>query len=862
MTLVLSDDAISEKGGVSTVTATLDHASSEATTVTVAVTPVDPATADDYTLSENLELTIPAGETDSTGTVTITAVDNAVDAPDKTVTVSATTSNSQGVTPPSDKALVLEDDEGSPTVTLVLSDDAISEKGGVSTVTATLDRVSSEDTTILVSVTPVDPAVAADYTLSSNLTLTIPAGETDSTGTVTITAVDNAVDAPDKTVTVSATTSNSQGVTPPSDKALTLEDDEDSPTVMLVLSDDAISEKGGVSTVTATLDRVSSEETTITVSVTPVDPAVSGDYILSGNLELTIPAGETDSEGLVTITAVDNAVDAPDKEVTVSGTATNTQGVTPLSDKALTLEDDEDSPTVTLVLDDDAIPESGGVSTVTATLDRVSSEDTTITVSVTPVDPAVAGDYTLSENLELTIPAGETDSEGLVTITAVDNAVDAPDKTVTVSATDQTNSQGVTPPSDKALVLEDDEGSPTVTLVLSDDAISEKGGVSTVTATLDHASSEATTVTVAVTPVDPATADDYTLSENLELTIPAGATDSTGTVTITAVDNAVDAPDKTVTVSGTATNSQGVTPPSDKALVLEDDEGSPTVTLVLDNDAISEKGGVSTVTATLDRVSSEDTTILVSVTPVDPAVAADYTLSSNLTLTIPAGATDSTGTVTITAVDNAVDAPDKTVTVSATATNDQGVTPPSDKALTLEDDEDSPTVTLVLSDDAITENGGVSTVTATLDRVSSEDTTILVSVTPVDPAVAADYTLSGNLELTIPAGETDSEGLVTITAVDNAVDAPDKDGDGFGHGDQYTRGHAPVRQGPDPRRRRGFPDGDAWCWTTTPSRRSGGVSTVTATLDRVVQRRDHHHRLGDPRGPGGFGERLHPEREP
>ena len=83
--------------------------------------------------------------------------------------------------------------------------------------------------------------------------------------------------------------------------------------------------------------------------MTPVDPAVSAnDYILSGNLELTIPAGETDSEGLVTITAMDNAVDAPDKTVTVSATTSNSQGVTPPSDKALTLEDDEGSPTVTL----------------------------------------------------------------------------------------------------------------------------------------------------------------------------------------------------------------------------------------------------------------------------------------------------------------------------------------------------------------------------------------------------------------------------------------------------------------------------------------------------------------------------------
>jgi hypothetical protein len=60
-----------------------------------------------------------------------------------------------------------------------------------------------------------------------------------------------------------------------------------------------------------------------------------------------------------------------------------------------------------------------------------------------------------------------------------------------------------------------------------------------------------------------------------------------------------------------------------------------------------------------------------------PAVEADYTLSSNTTLRIAAGATSSTGTVTITAVNNSVDAPDKTLTVSASASNTVGVTAPA-----------------------------------------------------------------------------------------------------------------------------------------------------------------------------------------
>ena len=51
-------------------------------------------------------------------------------------------------------------------------------------------------TTVTVSAAAVSPAVAGDFALSANTTLTITAGQLDSTGTVTITANNNTVDTP------------------------------------------------------------------------------------------------------------------------------------------------------------------------------------------------------------------------------------------------------------------------------------------------------------------------------------------------------------------------------------------------------------------------------------------------------------------------------------------------------------------------------------------------------------------------------------------------------------------------------------------------------------------------------------------
>ena len=763
VTLTLSPTTIGENGGVSTVTARLSGKSSQAVTVTVFTTAVFPAVSGDFAQS-GTTLTIAAGSTTSTGTVTITAENNDTDAPDKTITVSASANGGLGVLAPDDQTLTITDDDALPTVTLVLSPSSISENSEVSTVTATLNRPSSEDVTVTVSAVAKSPAVSRDFNLIGT-TLTITAGQTTSTGTVTITAVNNNTDAPDKEITVSASASGGRGVEAPTSQTLTITDDDALPTVTLTLTPTSIVENGGVSAVTAKIDRSSSEAVTVTVSATAVSPAVSGDFTLSTDKILTITAGQTTSTETVTITAKNNDVDAPNKEITVSGSVRGGRGVAAPEAVTLTIEDDEDTPTVTLVLSPTSIGENSQVSTVTATLSGKSSQAVTVTVSAAAVSPAVSGDFTLSTNETLTITAGSTTSTGTVTITAVNNNVDAPNKTVTVSGA-VTGGHGVVDPSSQTLTITDDEGAPTVTLVLNPSSIDENGEISTVTATLTGPSSQAVTVTVSAAAVSPAVSGDFTLS-GTTLTITAGQTTSTGTVTITAVNNNVDAPDKTVTVSGSA--SGNVTAPTSQTLTIEDDEDTPTVELVLSPTSIGENSEVSTVTATLTGPSSEAVTVTVM------SASMDVTLSTNKTLTITAGSTTSTGTVTITAVNNNTDAPDKEITISGSASGGMGVSAPEAVTLTIEDDEDTPTVELLLSLGEIAENGGVSAVTARLNRPSSEAVTVTVSAVAVSPAVSSDFNLSTNKTLTIAAGQTTSTGTVTITAENNDVDAPNKE---------------------------------------------------------------------------------------
>ena len=85
-----------------------------------------------------------------------------------------------------------------------------------------------------------------------------------------------------------------------------------------------------------------------------------------------------------------------------------------------------------------------------------------------------------------------------------------------------------------------------------------------------------------------------------------------------------------------------------------------------------------------------------------------------------------------------------------------------------------PQVTLVLTPDRISENGGVSVVTATLPSPVSEDIMVAVIAEEVSSAVTTDFELSLNDTLTITMDHTTSTGVVEITAVDNEVEEADK----------------------------------------------------------------------------------------
>ena len=526
-----------------------------------------------------------------------------------------------------------------------------------------------------------------------------------------------------------------------------------------------VTEGGGAATFTVAL---------MTAPTANVGVAVSSRDTTEGRVSpssLTFTTLNWNTEQTVTVTGNNDPIDDGDVAWNVrldpSSTGDSNYNALANVDVSVTTTDDDAAPTVTLGLMPTSISENSGTAMVRATLSHGSSAATTVTVT------AGTGYYTVGTGAAgiILIPAGQTSNPSdTATVTAVNDAIHqgSVGRSTTVTATvanARATADGTTMTvtgGGATLMLTDDEMAPGAELALSDNSIAENGGTSVVSATLSGASAVPTTVTV--TPVTGA----YTVGTDAIIAIAAGDTAAASdTVTITAVDNATDEPNRMTMVTGTLANAVGAGSVTGKALTLEDDDAAPTVTLSVASSSISENGGTTMVSATLSHPSSAVTTVTVT------GGGTAYTVASGTgaTIVIAAGSTASTDSATITADDNAVDAADNAVMVTGTMANTQGVGTVTGAALTITDDD---TAAIVRSAGATntarvrtSEDGSTAEVAVSLATQPTGD--VVMNVASSDTAQGTVLPAS----LTFTATTWNTAQPVTLTGVDDDLDLPD-----------------------------------------------------------------------------------------
>ena len=445
------------------------------------------------------------------------------------------------------------------------------------------------------------------------------------------------------------------------------------------------------------------------------------------------------------------------------------------------------------------------VKALSGTADREKSANQTITVTVTDVDePPLTPDapsvvpasptsltVTWSDKTDVNRPAAtkyhyqyrELKDPPLGPWTEV-NDVTATTATITGLTKETEYEVQVKAESDEGASDWSDSGKattpdmPVVTLVLDPDSIAE-GGVSTVTATITPASNAAFEIEVSAAADSGDDADVFELSASITLSFAANETASTGTVTISAVDNAVDEDDKTVTVSGTVLAGAEVLVAADQTLTITDDDVLATVTALestqCDPDsepsACVEEGNDALFPVTLTGGTTTAAVVIgYAVASDDATVDVDYTAPSGL-LTIGSG--EATGTIAVeTNGDDDILDPGETLKVTLTSgSTTAGGVQVSDTAATMTI-ADTGQVSLSVADAEAAEGDDVNFEVKLSRKVASGVTfSYQTANDTAEAGVGKDYTAASG-ELTFAANA--KVMTVAVTTLEDALDEPDE----------------------------------------------------------------------------------------
>ncbi len=793
VTLTVDRTNLGEGDGVAavTVTATLDRAWAINTPVEVSIS--DAGTAEhaegrDYTAESPEPITIPAGETQASTTLSIALNDDNLaegDTPETIVLEGASAVTAGATVTPVDlevtgTGLTVTDNDVAPTsIALTVGTSSVDEGAGETgvEVTATLGDGSTAlivDTQVTVSLSGTDEALGPDYS-AEELTFTVPAEQTAASATLTLTPNDdNLAGEGDESIEVAGA---ADGFTVES-AAITLTDNDVVPTSISLAVDTASLDEGAGETainVTATLG----DDSTALITDTQVALSLSGTHVDLGpdyedvEVTVTVAAGATNGSGILPLTPIDDILAGEgDETIEVAGAA---DGFT-VESAAITLTDNDVVPTsISLAVDTASLDEGAGETAinVTATLGDDSTAlitDTQVALSLSGTHVDLGPDY---EDVEVTVTvaAGATNGSGILPLTPIDDILAGEgDETIEVAGA----ADGFTVASAMITLTDNDVVPTSITLTVDPGSLDEGAGDTAVevTATLGDGSTALLTetqVALSLSGTHEVLGADYTAAD-VTITVAPGATDGSGSVSISVVDDNLAEGEETIEISGAA---EGFEVQSTSLGLIDNDVAPTSIALGVDTATLGEDAGETAVevTATLGDGSTAlltDTQVALSVSGTDETLGSDYE-AVEVTITVAAGETAGSGTLTLTPNDDNLAEGDETIEVAGAA---DGFTVES-ASIGLTDNDVPPTsISLSVADPASLAEGAGETaieVTATLGDGSTAlltETAVTVSLSGTDEALGPDYTAS-DVTITVAPGATSGSGSVAISVVDD-----------------------------------------------------------------------------------------------
>jgi hypothetical protein len=404
-----------------------------------------------------------------------------------------------------------------------------------------------------------------------------------------------------------------------------------------------------------------------------------------------------------------------------------------------------------------------GAGTVMVTLDRTGGSDCSATVDYATADgSASAGSDYVATSGTLTFGAGVTTQT--VSVPVSPDSLNEADETFTVTLTNPVGGARVGLPSSVVVTIVDDDVAPTVTLSVSASSIGE-GGVATVTATLSAPSGQNVTVHLSLSG-SATSPSDYTAS-NTSIVVPAGST--SGTIIITATQDAVNEATETIVIDGATIVNASATSPLHATLDITDDDPAPSLA-INDVTQLEGNGGATALVFTVMLTGATSQAVSVNYATVDGTATApaDYVAASGTLTFLPGSLTQN---ISIATSGDTVSEPDETFNVQLSGATNATIGVAIGGG-TLKNDDALPTLAIssVRQDEG---SGGGTTdfvFTVTLDGLTEQTVTATYATASGTATATSDYaTTSGSLTFT-PGTLTQTISIPVVADAVNELD--------------------------------------------------------------------------------------------
>ena len=304
-------------------------------------------------------------------------------------------------------------------VVTIAADTASVTEGGTAAFTLTATPPPPADLTVTVGI-----SATGDYGIAGeSRTVTIPPA---GSFTLTLATTGDTTDEPDGSVTVTVADGAGYTVGSSASGSVAIRDDDEPLPEVTIAAGDAVTE-GGDAVFTLTASPLPASPLAVSVTV-----AADGDYGIAGaSRTVTIP---TTGSFALTLATADDSADEPDGSVTVTVKDGAGYTVGSSASGSVSIADDDLPPPAVSITADAASVTEGGAASFTVTADRAPAADLTVTLSVTE---AAGGDHVAADDEgTATVTIAKDTTQAVFSVATVDDAVDEPDGSVTVTVND------------------------------------------------------------------------------------------------------------------------------------------------------------------------------------------------------------------------------------------------------------------------------------------------------------------------------------------------------------------------------------------------------------------------------------------